>query len=703
MDLFSRETVPVDQLTSEDAQVELQRLAYEIAYHDRLYHEKDAPKISDAAYDALRRRNEAIEKRFPHLIRTDSPSQKVGATPSRGFAKVSHAYPMLSLDNGFSSEEMEDFTKRIQRFLGISHFIDLIAEPKYDGLSCSLTYKAGHLIQAATRGDSLIGEDITANIRTIRDIPQVLLKDAPSFSIEIRGEIYMERADFIALNQEREKVGEALFANPRNSAAGSTRQLNPEITASRPLKFFPYALMGEGESFFTTQSDIFTAFKKWGFRVNPFSQICHSLEEVFSFYEEMARKRPDLPYDIDGVVYKVNDLKLQNRLGFVARSPRWAIAYKFPAEKAQTIIRDIRIQVGRSGVLTPVAELEPITVGGVVVSRATLHNQDEIERKDIRIGDHVIIQRAGDVIPQVIESIKDKDHVQRPPYRFPEVCPVCASHVFREPGMAATICAGGLICGAQAALRLHHFVSKGAFDIDGLGLKHIESFYKEGLIKTPGDLFRLQERDRGSLKPLRSREGWGVKSVENLFAAIEERQTISLERFIYALGIPQVGQTLAKTLAYEYGSLKNWRSSLEAAANHPDGDAYHHLISIDGIGENIAADLLAFIQEPHNQDVLTDLESLLTVQDMIPLNTTGSPIVGKTVVFTGTLMRLTRQEAKARAESLGAKVSGSVSAKTDYVIVGENPGSKVTKARELGVQILTEEDWIHLVNTTDRE
>lgn len=701
MDLFKQfSTIDVEKLTAEQAEAELKRLAEEIRHHDHLYYNEDAPQISDAEYDVLRQCNAAIEKRFPHLIREDSPSHRVGAVSSKGFAKVTHSTPMLSLDNAFDEEDVKEFVKKIQRFLGITDFVDFVAEPKFDGLSCSLTYKNGRLIRGATRGDGIVGEDITKNVKTISDIPQSLKGENIPDLLDVRGEIYMTRSDFFRLNQDRAQAGEALFANPRNSAAGSVRQLDARISAQRPLKFFAYAIGDWDQLKASTHWDTLHQLKAFGFPVNEGIKLCPSIERLMSFYAATEEDRADLPYDIDGVVYKVNDLRLQKRLGFVARSPRWAIAHKFPAEKAQTVLEDISIQVGRTGTLTPVAELKPITIGGVVVSRATLHNKNEIIRKDIRVGDTVLIQRAGDVIPQVLESVKDKDHEGRKAYQFPELCPVCQSHTVQEPGMAAIKCAGGLVCPAQATLRLHHFVSKGAFDIEGLGFKHIEMFYEEGLIKTPADLFRLEERDRLSPTPLHKREGWGGKSAQNLFGAISSRRQISLDRFIYALGIPQVGQTLAKTLALTFGTYETWKDTLlKAFEEGTESEAYQSLISIDGIGDSIGTELIAFIGEAHNQEVLQDLESLLDIQDMERVDTSGSPIIGKTVVFTGTMETLTRQEAKAMAERLGAKVASSVSKKTDYVVIGESPGSKAKKAAELKVPILSEQEWRDLVSS----
>ncbi|MGB0935295.1 MAG: NAD-dependent DNA ligase LigA [Alphaproteobacteria bacterium] len=677
---------PVEFLTEEQAKLELKVLAQEIARHDRLYYTDDAPVISDADYDALRKRNQAIELRFPNLVRSDSPSQKVGVAPAAsGFSKIQHRAPMLSLDNAFSIEDVEEFIKRTRKFLGLDlvEIIELYAEPKIDGLSASLTYENGDLIKAATRGDGSVGEDITANVRTIADIPQ---KIPAKESMEIRGEIYMRVDDFNDMNQRRAADGDSLFANPRNAAAGSVRQLDPSVTAKRPLSFFAYSLSGDVA--FTAHGDVLESLNNWGFQVNPLIQKVSSIEEIEAFYDKILTSRADLGYDIDGIVYKVDSMAWQQRLGNVARSPRWAIAHKFPPEQAVTVLEDIDIQVGRTGTLTPVAHLKPINVGGVMVSRATLHNQDEIDRKDIRIGDTVIIQRAGDVIPQVVEVIKDKRPEAATKFTFPLRCPACDSHVVRKEGEAAHKCTGGLICPQQATLRLHHFVSKDAFDIEGFGFKHIEAFYKQGLIKTPADIFTLQKSDQQSLTPLRNQEGWGRKSADNLFAEIEKRRTVSLDRFIYALGIPQVGQTIAKLLAKNCVSLHNFRTSLTA----------EDLVSIDGIGASIAEDLLGFLEEPNNQKMLDDLAEHVTVDEYVFQGVDNSPISGKTVVFTGTLERFTRAEMKQKAEQLGAKVSGSVSKKTDFVVVGASPGSKAAKAQELGVAILSEDEWLDFIS-----
>ncbi len=685
------------ELSPGEAKTELKRLAKEIARHDLLYHQKDAPEISDAEYDALVKRNKAIEALFPSLKRTDSPSARVGAEPAAGFAKVKHLRPMLSLDNAFAREDVEDFIGRIRRFLGRKDEaeIELNVEPKIDGLSANLRYEDGHLTIGATRGDGAVGEDITANLKHVAGIPHRLKDPHPPKLIEIRGEVYMPHDGFFKLNKQREAEGEPVFANPRNAAAGSVRQLDAEITRSRPLKFFAYAL-GEVEGWKREpklHSEVLERLEGWGFTVNPLTKVAKSVDDALAFYDKMAERRADLNYDIDGVVYKVNDLALQSRLGFVGRAPRWAVAHKFPAEQAVTTLNDIVLQVGRTGALTPVAKLEPITVGGVVVSNATLHNEDEIARKDIRIGDRVIVQRAGDVIPQVV-AVVDADRKNRGhPYRFPHKCPVCGSAAVREEGEAVRRCTGGLTCPAQATERLRHFVSRGAFDIEGLGYKHIEAFYTDDLIKTPADIFRLHRRRL----ELTDREGWGESSVANLINAIEARRKVPLDRFIYALGIRQVGEATAKLLARHYHSLKEWRHAMLAAAKDREGAAYQDLNNIDQIGDSVAGDILDFFAEKHNLEALDDLAKEVEVADAQIVSASGSPVAGKTVVFTGALSRMTRDEAKARAESLGAKVASSVSKKTDYVIVGEDAGSKAAKAAELGVKMLSEDEWLELI------
>ncbi len=687
--------IAAKELTESQAKAELARLAKEIAHHDQLYHQQDAPEISDAEYDELKKRNEAIEKRYPELRRPDSPSLRVGAAPAAGFAKVTHARPMLSLDNAFDEDDAREFVARIRRFLGLpeTEKIEFVAEPKIDGLSASLRYENGKFIQGATRGDGTVGEDITANLRTLNDVPPKLHGKHVPAVLEVRGEVYMRRADFQKLNEERAKAGEPLFANPRNFAAGSVRQIDPKMTAARPLRFFAYAWGEVSEPVAKTHWDFLDRLHDWGFQVNPERKLCPTIDVALELYRDIAARRATLPYDIDGVVYKVNRFDLQERLGFVSRAPRWAVAHKFPAEQAQTILREITIQVGRTGALTPVAELEPITVGGVVVSRATLHNEDELARKDIRVGDTVIIQRAGDVIPQVVSVIDDAAHKRRKKFEFPDRCPICKSHAVREEGEVVRRCTGGLICPAQAMERLRHFVSRNAFDIEGLGWKSIEELFADGLIKTPVDVFKLaKHRDA-----LMEREGWGEQSVANLLRAIENRRSIPLERFIYALGIRQVGEATARLLARNYGSYESWRDGMTAAAKEPEGAAYQELDSIEGIGPSVAADILAFFGEKHNLKILDELARELRIQDFVQPKTSGSAVAGKTVVFTGTLEKMTRNEAKARAESLGAKVAGSVSKKTDYVVVGADAGSKATKAAELGLKVLSEDEWLKLI------
>jgi DNA ligase (NAD+) len=690
---------PVETLSREQAAAALEQLAEQIARHDRLYHEQAMPEIPDAEYDALVRRNKAIEARFPDLTRSDSPSRRVGVPAAAGFAKVTHSRPMLSLENAFDPADVEAF------FAGVRNFfirpedlakvepstIEIMAEPKIDGLSASLRYEHGELVQGATRGDGVVGEDITANLKTLRTIPKRLAGAGWPDLLDVRGEVYMERDGFFQLNREREAAGEPIFANPRNAAAGSLRQLDATITAGRPLAFFAYSWGEVSRPFAETHAAALDRFAAWGFSVNPLSRLCRGLPDLLAFYEDIAGHRVGLPYDIDGVVYKINDLALQERLGYVGRAPRWALAHKFPAEQARTVLKDIVIQVGRQGSLTPVAILEPITVGGVVVQRATLHNEDEIQRLDVRIGDTVVVQRAGDVIPQVVSVILEQRPPDSRPYAFPDHCPVCGSLAFREPGEVVKRCTGGLICSAQAVERLRHFVSRDAFDIEGLGAKHISAFHADGLIRTPADIFRLRAVD------IENREGWGRQSAAKLIQAIESRRRIPLDRFIYALGIRQVGQQTAKLLARHYRSLSNWRDQMQAA-RVIGSEALEGLLNIHGIGADMAADVVAFFTEQHNLDVLDDLAGVIGVQDYsATTTTTGSPIAGKTVVFTGTLEQMTRSEAKARAETLGANVTGSVSAKTDFVVVGADAGSKADKARALGVTTLTEAEWLSLI------
>jgi DNA ligase (NAD+) len=693
-----RDQPPADALTEEEARDELASLAEEIARHDRLYHTDAAPEISDADYDALRLRNTAIEARFPELIRADSPSRRVGAAPATGFAKVTHSRPMLSLENAFEDADVREFFAGIRNFfrrtateaLVAEDIIEIMAEPKIDGLSIGLTYRRGRLVQGATRGDGVTGENVTVNLRTLATIPEALVGAGWPELIEIRGEVYMERTGFFALNEERAAAGEPVFANPRNAAAGSLRQLDPGITARRPLKFFAYAWGEASASFARTHDAALARFRDWGFTVNPRSRLCNGVDQALAFYGKIAADRAQLPYDIDGVVYKVNDLGLQERLGMVSRAPRWAVAQKFPAQQAQTVLRDIGIQVGRQGSLTPVAMLEPITVGGVVVQRATLHNEDEIARKDVRVGDTVVVQRAGDVIPQIVSVVIDRRPKGAQPYKFPDHCPICGSLAVREPGQVARRCTGGLICAAQAVERLRHFVSRDCFDIEGLGEKHITAFWQDGLIRQPGDIFRLDPA------VIMKREGWGELSARNLMSAIDERRRIAFDRFINALGIPQVGQATARLLARHYRSLTAWRHEMEAGQN-PESEALAGLLDIHGIGAEMAADIIGFFAEPHNRAVLDDLAREITVLDWEgPARRTASPLAGKAIVFTGSLESMSRSEAKARAEALGANVTSSVSAKTDYVVAGADPGSKATKAAALGVQLLDEAGWLAL-------
>jgi DNA ligase (NAD+) len=712
---------PVGKLTRAEASQELQRLATEIALHDRRYYNEDQPTISDAAYDALRRRNLAIEARFQNLVRSDSPSMRVGTKPSEKFAKVVHDVPMLSLDNAFSDGDVGDFVVRVRRFLALKDDDALIvtAEPKIDGLSATLRYENGVLVQAATRGDGSEGEDITANVRTIRDIPLRLYGEAPDL-LEVRGEIYMSHREFAALNARQEKEGKQIYANPRNSAAGSVRQLDPAITASRALNFFAYAWGAVSKLPAHTQWDMLQAFKFYGFHINPLTKRCETVEEILAFYREIEEERADLGYDIDGVVYKIDDLALQSRLGFVSRSPRWAIAHKFPAEQAETVINDIEIQVGRTGKLTPVAKLKPVTVGGVVVQNATLHNEDEIGRKDVRIGDTVVVQRAGDVIPQIVRVILERRPNGAKPYKFPDRCPVCDSHAVRDvdekTGRADVDrrCTGGLICPAQAVERLRHFVSRDAFDIEGFGGTYIETLYQAGLLKEPADIFALtrkpdvlgrvladkrteQGAQRRALagkeatkKASKKGEDGEGKLVGNLVAAIEMRRAVSLDRFINALGIRHVGETTARLIARNYRTVEAWLEAMRAK------DAVEDLDAIEGIGLTVAEAIRDFFDEPHNRKAL---DRLLKEVNVVPVKAPAkvSPVSGQTVVFTGSLEKMTRAEAKARAESLGAKVSASVSSKTDLVVAGPGAGSKLADAQKFGVKVIDEDAWLELI------
>ncbi|WP_373002544.1 NAD-dependent DNA ligase LigA [Hyphomonas sp.] len=694
--------VPVETLTPVEAEAELARLAEAIREADEAYYRNDAPEIADAEYDALRQRNLAIEAQFPELKREDSPTERVGAGPSDGFTKAAHAAPMLSLDNAFTLEDVDDFVGRIRRFLGLAETeeVPITAEPKIDGLSLSLTYEKGKLIRAATRGDGQIGEDVTANARTLDDIPQRLKDAGWPDSLEIRGEVFMSHADFAALNVRETAAGRKVFANPRNAAAGSLRQLDVEITKSRPLKFFAYAWAAASAPFAETQTGAIAQFADWGFEVNPLMTRSETVDGLIGAYRDLESRRASLGYDIDGVVYKVDRLDWQQRLGFVSRAPRWAIAHKFPAAKATTVLEGIDIQVGRTGSLTPVARLAPVTVGGVVVSNATLHNEDEIARLGVKIGDTVEIQRAGDVIPQVLRVVTDGGGA---PFHMPDHCPICGSAALRdvdENGVADVRrrCTGGLVCPAQAVERLKHFVSRKGVDIDGLGARQVQLFYEKGVVHAPQDIFRLEQRiaDAG-LPPLTEWDGFGPASAAKLIAAIDARRSVPFARFLNGLAIRHVGQTTSQQFARNFLSWDRfWPTVMKAAAEGPESDAYAQLIGIDGIGGASVGSLCNFVAEPHNDEMMSALLSEIAIIDEVAA-TSDSPVVGKTVVFTGTLEKMTRDEAKARANALGAKVSGAISARTDILVAGPGAGSKLAKAEALGVRTLTEEEWLTLI------
>ena len=693
--------IPIDKLTPAQAKAELKRLVVEIGEHDKRYYQEDAPTVSDAVYDALRRRNDAIEQRFPELIRADSPSRRIGAPPAQKFAKIRHAVPMLSLGNAFSDEEVSEFVERVRRFLRLpqDEKVAVVAEPKIDGLSCTLRYQGGRLASGATRGDGFEGEDVTANVATITDIPNRLGGiDVPEIC-EIRGEVYMSHADFAALNERQGKQGKQIFANPRNAAAGSLRQLDASITASRPLRFFAYSYGEMSRVPADTQSAMLKWFERVGLKTNPLTRVCYGVEELLAFHRNMESRRATLGYDIDGLVYKVDRLDWQRRLGFVSRNPRWAIAHKFPAEKATTIVQTIDIQVGRTGALTPIARLEPVTVGGVVVSNATLHNEDEIERLGVRVGDTVTIQRAGDVIPQVLGVVEDRPRGARP-YRFPKTCPCpLKTAVVREAitgGQegARSHCTGEFACPFQRIEHLKHFVSRRAFDIEGLGEKQIELFYQQGWVREPADIFTLERRN--AKISLEEHEGFGEVSVRNLFNAIRQRRQISLERFIYALGMRHVGETTARALARAYGSWQAFhRASLAAAAGEVETRA--EMDNIDQIGDTVIDAIATYFSESHNRGIVERLT--VEIDEILPAERPAgdSAVAGKTVVFTGSLEKMTRDEAKAMAERLGAKVAGSVSKNTDYVVAGPGAGSKLAKARDAGVAVLSEDEWFDLV------
>ncbi len=709
----SRDALKIDpaKLTEAQAKAELKRLATEIAAHDKRYYQQDAPTVTDAEYDALRQRNAAIEARFPDLVRADSPSKRVGAAPTGKFKKVRHAVPMLSLDNAFAEQDVVDFVARIRRFLKLSEDEKLAfsAEPKIDGLSMSLRYEGGELVTAATRGDGAEGEDVTANIRTLEDVPKKLKgRNVPDIC-EVRGEVYMTKHAFLALNERQKAAGDTIFANPRNSAAGSLRQKDPKVTASRPLGFFAYAWGEMSAMPADTQSGMIKWFESCGFKTNPLTKLCRSTEELIAFHRKIEEGRAELDYDIDGVVYKVDRIDWQERLGFVSRTPRWGIAHKFPAERAMTILKDIELQVGRTGALTPVGKLDPVGVGGVIVQNVTLHNEDYIkgiggdgeplrDGRDIRIGDTVIVQRAGDVIPQVVDVVIDKRPKNAKPYHFPKKCP-CYLHtdVVREETAtgeegARTRCTGEFACPYQKVQHLMLFVSRRAFDIEGLGEKQIELFFEKEWVKEPADIFTLERKHRSELLEL---EGFGETSVRNLFSAIEARRSISLDRFIYALGIRQVGETTALALARGYGS---WKAFHDAGLKVAKGDeeTIAEMDALDQIGDTVIHAVAAYFGESHNRGIVERLTKEVKILDAErPKKDTA--IAGKTVVFTGALEKMTREEAKAQAERLGAKAAGSVSKKTDYVVAGPGAGSKLADAKKLGVKVLTEDEWLKLV------
>ncbi len=688
---------PVTDVERETAAAELAFLAKEIAEHDTAYHQHDSPKISDEDYDALRRRNDDLEAQFPELVRDDSPTKKVGAAVREGFRKITHARPMLSLGNAFSDADVYEFMDRVCRFLSLPQDepLEIVAEPKIDGLSLSIRYEQGHLVHAVTRGDGSVGEDVTRNVETMDDIPQKLVGSVPEI-LEIRGEVYMSKPDFVDLNSRQEAAGLKPFANPRNAAAGSLRQLDSSITAARPLRFFGYAWGEVSESLGTTLCEVRTRIGAWGFRLNEPATLCPSAGALLAYYNDMILGRGDLPFDIDGIVYKVNRLDWQKRLGFVSRAPRWAIAHKFAAERAETRLIKITIQVGRTGTLTPVANLEPVTLNGVSISRATLHNEDEIHRKDVREGDWVTIQRAGDVIPQVVEAITVKRNPKSVPFEFPEYCPECGRPAIRKEGEAARRCTGGLVCPAQAIERIKHFVSRDALDIEGLGGKHIEMFWEDGLIASPVDIFRLPERR----VELMGREGWGEKSIRNLVDALRQRASIEMPRFIFALGIRQVGQATARLMAKQYGDMAQWTAAMIAARDR-ESEAYQALVAIDGVGAGVAEEIIEFFAEPDNLRILDEIYRYVDVKALVAAENDGSPIADKTVVFTGKFETIGRSEAKARAEELGAKVAGSVSKKTDIVVAGPGAGSKLKKAEALGLVVLSEEEWLAIIKNAD--
>ncbi len=685
----------------------LKELALKMLDADQAYHTQDDPILSDADYDALKAENLALEAAFPKLIRADSPTQRVGAAPKSGFSKVKHAVAMLSLGNAFNDEDVHGFVDQVSRFLGTDNPLNFTAEPKIDGLSLSLRYENGILTKAATRGDGATGEDVTQNARTVRNIPQRI--DTDQSVLEVRGEIYMLHKDFSELNERQAASDQKLFANPRNAAAGSLRQLDSTITAKRPLMFFAYAWGELSNPLAPTQFDAISTLQSLGFSTNPLTKNCGSVEEMISHYNHILQQRPDLGYDIDGVVYKVDALDLQARLGFRNNTPRWAIAHKFPAETAVTQLEAIEIQVGRTGALSPVARLKPVTVGGVVVSNATLHNEDYIAGRDsngapirdgvdIRVNDWVVVYRAGDVIPKIKDVILERRPEGAAPYAFPVTCPECNSPAIRIAGEATARCTGGLICPAQAIEKLKHFVSRSAFDIEGLGAKQVEQFFEDGWVKEPADIFSLKARfGPGNLQQLQNKEGWGEISAQKLFDAIEQKRSIELDRLIFGLGIRHVGEAAASLLAQTYTSWAAFETAM-IDASPQSGAAWDALNAIDGVGPTMAVALVEAFHDPNTRDVIDRLVSVLNVQDVTALGNVESPVSGKTVVFTGTLEKMTRAEAKARATSLGAKVVGSVSAKTNILVAGPGAGSKLEKAKAAGVTTLTEEEWLALIS-----
>ncbi|MFV9875435.1 MAG: NAD-dependent DNA ligase LigA [Rickettsiales endosymbiont of Dermacentor nuttalli] len=695
----------VDSLTENEAAQELERLAKEISHHNILYFQYSTPKLSDAEYDRLVQRNQSIEKKFPNLIRQDSPSLKIGSVPTENFAKITHSKPMLSLSNGFSEEDIQDFLDRIHKKLlsgsdkeiekhnkVINTSTEMVCEPKIDGVSFSAKFQNGLLIYGATRGDGFIGEDITENLKTVINFPH-FLKECSTHSLEVRGEIYIDHKTFEELNIKRLQENLPVFANPRNAASGSLRQLDPTITAKRKLKYFVYSLIYTDQVQVNNQWEALELLKQYGFQINPYLVLCKNISEMMEFYKNLYNIRCSLNYDIDGVVYKVNNFMLQEQLGFIARTPRWAIAHKFPAEQAKTVIKQIIIQVGRTGSLTPVAELIPVNIGGVIVSRATLHNRYEIERKDIRENDTVTIQRAGDIIPQILEVDKSLRPQSSIPFAFPEFCPSCNSRVIKEEGEAVTRCINSLSCADQVVEHLCHFVSRNAFNIEGLGDKQIKFFYQLGIIKNPADIFCLEEYNQNTDNPIHLMYDWGEKSVKNLFSAINKAKHITLDKFIYSLGIRHIGKTTAKLLAKYYQTFDNWFSKMLLIKDSSSEEVVE-MMSINGIGSKTAYATSMFFQQQNNREIVEKLGKIVTI---LEAKTQTTKLSGKTIVFTGNLTSMSRSTAKEKAELLGAKVTNTISAVTDYLIAGENSGSKLAKARELRTTVLTEEDWLKMI------